>query len=420
MAGRRHKQEELRCSFCGKEQAEVRKLVAGPEVSICNECIKICMDMLAEEFTARPKQDTDLHLFLPHEIKAYLDQYVIGQEQAKKVLSVAIYNHYKRLIAQESGPADDVEITKSNVLLLGPTGTGKTLLAQTLARLLNVPFTIADVTTLTEAGYVGEDVENIIANLLAAADGDVERTKQGIVYIDEIDKIARRSGDTPAATRDVGGEGVQQGLLKLIEGTVAMVTPHGKRGLTQVETIPIDTRNILFICGGTFQGLEEVISRRIGQKSLGFGANLKQAEKKNSGEILSHVETEDLVKFGIIPELIGRLPVIATLGNLSEHDLERILTEPKNALTKQYEALFAMENVKLTFSKKAIKAIAKKAMGHPASARALRAVIEDYMLEIMYETPFIPGLKECRIEAEVFTKREPPVLIYNNPKRQSA
>jgi ATP-dependent Clp protease ATP-binding subunit ClpX len=415
----------LSCSFCGKSQREVRKLIAGPTVYICDECIKLCNDIIAEE---NEKEDGKpvVSLPTPLEIKNFLDDYVIGQDFAKKVLSVAVYNHYKR-IYQKKAPArprpgvkspgpEDIEISKSNILLLGPTGSGKTLLAQSLARFLNVPFTIADATSLTEAGYVGEDVENIIQNLLHNADYDVEKAGRGIVYIDEIDKIARK-GDSPSVTRDVGGEGVQQALLKIVEGTRANVTPRGGKKYNQQEYIQVDTTNILFICGGAFHGIDGVIKRRVGEKGLGFGAKLAQREDRSVGELLKLVEPEDLMKFGMIPEFIGRLPVIATLNDLSEDDLVTILSTPKNALVKQYQKMFEMEKVKLTFTKEALRAIAKEAMRRHSGARGLRAIMEDAMLDIMYDVPYREGIKECRISDGVIMRREAPQLVFEKEKK---
>ncbi len=413
----------MTCSFCGKSQREVRKLIAGPTVYICDECIRLCTDIIDEEAEREHADRGPKKLPTPQEIVAFLDQYVIGQNRAKKILSVAVYNHYKRLNnaaqrAQQAGDADatePVELYKSNVLLVGPTGTGKTLLAQTLARMLDVPFTIADATTLTEAGYVGEDVENIVANLLVAADNDVERAQRGIVYIDEIDKIARK-GDSPSMTRDVSGEGVQQALLKIIEGTRANVPPRGAKKYGQAEMVPIDTTNILFICGGSFTGVEQLIQRRIGRQGLGFGAEIKKAEERRLGEVLRELEPQDLTKFGLIPEFVGRMPVLATLDDLDELDLERILTEPKNALVRQYQKLFAMERVELVFEPAAVRAVGRAAIRNNSGARGLRTILETAMLEIMYEVPFLDSIKRCRITEAVITEKGAPELTFESKK----
>ena len=419
MAKKDDTNDQFFCSFCGKNQKEVKKLIAGPSVYICNECIKLCSEIIEdEEKELAVEPESAKEFMVPKQIKDQLDSYIIEQDRAKKVLSVAVYNHYKRLASHLAKSGDEVEIQKSNILIIGPTGCGKTLLAQTLARFLDVPFAIADATALTEAGYVGEDVENIVLSLVQNADYDIEKAQKGIIYIDEIDKISQR-GDNPSITRDVSGEGVQQALLKIIEGTIASVPPKGGRKHPQQDYVKVDTSNILFICGGTFTGLEKVVERRLTQKTMGFGAKIADKKDVNIGELLGQVKPEDLIRFGLIPEFLGRLPIITSIGELNEASLVKILTQPKNALVRQYQELFRIEGVNLQFTDEALEAMAKEAVARKSGARGLRAIMEETMMNIMYELPSKKDVVECVVGEEVVLNNEEPILLYEQPKKQA-
>ncbi len=404
----------IACSFCGKPQGEARKLIAGPTVYICDQCVRLCNEIVAEE--VEPEKEVELtgDFPTPEEIKVFLDGYVIGQDHAKKIISVSVYNHYKRLSNKEE--KHEIELSKSNVLLLGPTGCGKTLLAQSLARYLKVPFTIVDATSLTEAGYVGEDVENIVQSLLSAADNDAEKAARGIIYVDEIDKVARRSGHTPSSSRDVSGEGVQQALLKIIEGTMANVSPRGARRHYQQEFVQVDTTDILFICGGTFHGIDNIIRHRVGEKAMGFGARLERRQEHSIGELLAQVVPGDLLEFGLIPEFVGRLPVVAPMRELTKPDLIEALSQPRNALVKQYAKLFSLEGLQLSFTDDALAAVAEEALKRQGGARSLRTILEERMLDIMYEVPYLPGIEECIITRKVIEGKGKPDLRFKEKK----